>query len=462
MSARVFSRSVRIERPADEVFAWHERPGTFARLAPPWEQIKLVGAHPGIRAGARVTVRSKILGFTSEWVVEHCDYVAGRQFRDVMRKGPFARWEHLHRIEPEGENACTLTDQITFELPLGALGRGLAGAWVQRKLARMFAYRHAVTKADVEAASRYALEPRRRVLVSGASGLVARALIPFLESQGHEVLRLVRRRPQCAAEIFWQPEAGELDVVSAGRVDAVIHLAGENVAGGRWTLARKAAIMGSRVEGTRTLVEALQRLERRPEVFISASATGYYGFESEPPERMTEESPRGRGFLAEVCAAWESEAHRAAVSATRVAIMRFGVVLTPAGGALGKLLPLFRLGLGGALGSGSQGMSWISADDGVRAIYHVLMTRSCVGAFNVVAPMPVTNREFTAVLAKVLRRPAALAVPGGFMRLVLGGMAQEALLGGVQAVPVRLLAAGYHFQHEMLEPALRHELGAEM
>lgn len=301
----------------------------------------------------------------------------------------------------------------------------------------------------------------RRIVVSGASGLVGRALVPLLEASGNEVVRLVRRPVHGEREIFWDPAAGLLEPAALAGTTAVIHLAGENVAAGRWTAVRKAAIRESRVAGTRLLVETFRRMERPPEIFISASATGFYG-RSEDDEPAGERSPQGTGFLAEVCGAWEEEARAAEALGSRVAILRFGVVLAAEGGALGRMLPVFRLGLGGRLGSGQQGMSWITREDAARAVRHVLITRHATGVFNVTAPAPVTNAEFAQTLGRVLGRPAILPVPGVALRVLFGDMADEALLSGAQAVPERLRAVGFVFRQPKLEPALRQLLGKEL
>jgi uncharacterized protein len=459
MNDETFSRSTRIERPAAAVFAWHERPGAFERLCPPWENTQLIGAHGGIRDGSRIRVRAKFGPGWTNWCLEHRDYIEGRQFRDVQLSGPFARWEHLHEITPDGPMASVLTDTISYRLPGGGIGRALAGALVRRKLARIFAWRHAVTREDLERTTRYGEVRRERILVTGASGLIGRSLVPFLQTQGHEVAVLVRRAPSSAAEIFWNPANGELDASKLEGVDAIVHLAGENVAGGRWTEARRERILRSRVDGTRTLVTALAKLGRKPAVFISAAALGFYGERGD--DELTEQSHIGHGFLPEVCLAWETHAEGAARLGVRTALMRFGIVLSPAGGALAKMLPVFRAGLGGRLGSGCQWMSWISIDDAVAAVYHAMMDVRCTGAFNVVAPAPVRNADFARTLGRVLRRPSVLAVPLPVLKLGFGRMAEETVLMSTRAVPAKLRAMDYDFRHPDLEVALRHVLGCD-
>ncbi len=461
MSVSTFTRSVRIERPAAEVFAWHERPGAFQRLAPPWQKLQLISQAGGIRDGATVSLRTKLGPVWVRWDVEHRDYIEGVQFRDVQRRGPFAQWEHLHRVEPiEGGRACVLTDAITYRLPFGVLGRIGGGAFARGELERLFNYRHALTKADLESTTRYLSVRPMVFLIAGASGLVGRQLTAFLQTQGHTVRRLVRRAPAGADEVFWDPAAGTLDAYALRGVDGVINLSGVGVADARWSVERKAAILSSRVDSTRTLVRAMGevRSERlRPFVFISASATGVYGDRGD--EILTEDAPAGDGFLADVCKAWEREAVMAEVLGVRVVKLRTGVVLTPAGGALAKLLPVFNAGLGGRLGSGAMWMSWISLDDLIGAIYHAVLDVRCAGAVNLVAPQPVTNAEFTRTLGRVLRRPAILPVPTLALKTVFGEMAQETLLASARVVPARLQAAGYVFRHENLSAALHAGLG---
>lgn len=461
MSIETFARSVRIERPAAEVFAWHERPGAFERLAPPWRKLTVLGREGGIRDGARVSLQTKIGPAWVRWDVEHRDYAEGVRFRDVQLRGPFAQWEHLHRMEPVDDGrACVLTDEIRYRLPFGAVGRFAGSAFVRSELERVFNFRHAVTKADVELLNRHISVRPMQFLIAGASGLVGRALTVFLRTQGHEVVRLVRRPTTAADEMFWNPARGELDPHALRGVDVIVNLAGEGIAEGRWTPARKEAILRSRVDATRTLVNALGGVKserQRPFLFVSASATGFYG--SRGDEILDEDSSGGRGFLADVCAQWEAEAVRAEELGVRVARLRTGVVLTPSGGALAKLLPVFLAGLGGRIGDGRMWMSWISPDDLVGAIYHTVLDRRCDGAVNAVAPKPVTGAQFAASLGKALRRPAVLPAPATAMRFAFGEMADETLLASARAEPGKLAGAGYVFRHRTIDAALHAMLG---
>jgi uncharacterized protein len=291
------------------------------------------------------------------------------------------------------------------------------------------------------------------VVISGASGLIGTALVDALRAAGHRPVKLVRRAASGADEITWDPAGGVLDASSLEGIDAVVHLAGAGIGDKRWTDEYKAAIRDSRVQGTGLLARTLAGLSRKPGVFASGSAIGYYG-ESETAT-FTEASPAGSGFLAEVCVAWEEAAAPAVEAGIRTAFLRTGIVLSPKGGALKKQLPLFKLGAGGKFGSGRQWQSWISIDDEVGAILHVLGT-DVSGPVNLTAPVPVTNAEFTKTLGSVLGRPAFLPVPSFAPKLLLGGeLVDNLLLSGQKVLPTVLEAGGYTFRHRTLDVALR-------
>jgi uncharacterized protein len=293
------------------------------------------------------------------------------------------------------------------------------------------------------------------VLVTGAGGLIGSALVPALTTGGHSVRKLTRSTPSGADEYRWDPAAGHIEPPALAGLDAVVHLAGERVAG-RWTADKKERILRSRVDGTRTVSEALASLANPPRVLVCASGINYYAQRGD--EVLTEESPGGDSFLAEVVREWEAASRPAEEAGIRVVRLRLGIVLSPAGGALRTMLRPFRLGVGGRLGSGRQWTSWISIDDVVGAIHHALVTEELTGAANTVAPNPVTNADFAKTLGRVLRRPALFAVPSPALRLVLGEFSQEAL-GSVRATPKRLRETGYQFRLPDLEQALRHVLG---
>jgi len=296
-----------------------------------------------------------------------------------------------------------------------------------------------------------------RVAVSGSVGLIGAEVVSALSAAGSEVVRLVRRDPAPGERaVRWDPHKGIADPAGLSGLDAVVHLAGENIAAGRWNAARKAAIRESRVEGTRLLCDAIAALPEPPKTMVCASAIGYYGDRGD--ELLTEESPAGTGFLPDVCREWEAATAPAAKKGIRVVTLRFGVVLTPKGGALSRMLPPFRMGIGGVLGSGKQYVSWIAIDDLSGIVLHVLSNGDLRGPVNAVAPRPVTNREFTETLGRMLSRPTPFPVPAFALRLAVGEMADALLLASARVVPRRLEETGYRFRFPELSGALRHLL----
>jgi uncharacterized protein len=294
------------------------------------------------------------------------------------------------------------------------------------------------------------------VLISGATGLIGAELTAALEAGGHRTTRLTRS-PRGPGDVRWDPMAGEIDASRLGGHDAVVHLAGESIAEGRWNAAKKRRIMESREKGTRLLAETLAGLPEKPGVMVSVSAVGYYGDRGD--EVLTEESSPGADFLAEVCKVWEAAADRAREAGIRVVHPRLGIVLSPEGGALGRTLPIFKLGGGGRIGSGRQWWSWVALDDVVGAIVHALENDAVAGPLNVGAPNPLTNAQYTRVLGRVLNRPTVFPLPAAAARLALGEVADALLLASQRMEPAKLAATGYEFRYPELEGALRHLLG---
>ncbi len=443
---------------AAALFDWHEQPGAFERLTPDWQRTRVLSRTGGITNGSRVEVEVPVLGglVHQRMLMEHRDYIHGSQFVDAQVEGPFTRWQHTHLMEPAADGTSMLVDRIDYALPLGALGQFGGGWFVQRQLEQLFAFRHARTRADLQQHMAFATQPRRTVAITGGTGMIGTALTWLLRTGGHTVRWITRRPDGQRGDIGWNPDAGTLDPRALAGVDAVVHLAGANV-GERWTPPHRAEILNSRVAGTRTLVTAMRAMVKPPEVLVSGSAVGYYG---DTGSIVIDESvSNGEGFLADVCVAWEAEAAKAELSGIRVATARTGVVLSPSGGALAKMLPAFQCGVGGPLGSGTQWMSWISLDDEVGALHHLLMDRGARGAFNLTGPAPVVNADFARALGDVLHRPAVLPVPGFALKALFGEMAQSTILDGQRVVPTWLLSAGFRFQHPTLESALRFELG---
>lgn len=296
------------------------------------------------------------------------------------------------------------------------------------------------------------------ILISGSTGMIGTALIEALKKQNHRVTRLVRSpRQSSEPTVQWNPASGTLNAKDVEGFDAVVHLAGESIAASRWTEAQKARIRDSRVQGTALLSATLAKLAKPPKALVCASAIGYYGNRGD--EILREDSQIGTGFLAEVCQQWEDAADPAKQKGIRVVHLRIGVVMSPKGGALAKMLLPFKMGAGGIVGNGKQYWSWVSLDDVIGAFLYALQNENLSGAVNAVAPRAVTNAEFTKTLGKVLSRPTIFPLPGFAARLVLGEMADDLLLSSARIEPARLLASGYQFKHPDLEGALRELLG---
>lgn len=449
-----FERRLRVPVSQAVLCSWHLRNGAFERLCPPWQRIRTLFADPVEEGGLRV-FQLKRAGLWLRWEAEHRDVLPPQGFTDIQRAGPFRRWKHVHRFEQVDQATSELVDHIEYELPFGALGRALGGPRARHDLERVFGYRHRTTAADLLQHA-HAGQARWRVAVSGASGLIGGQLVAFLRGGGHQVLRLVRDRDQPAEdEIRWSVGQGVRDLDRLEGLDAIVHLAGVSV-GQRWNETTRHEIRDSRVLGTRAIVEAIAATRDKPKALLTASAIGYYG--DTGADIVDEDASLGQGFLADVCDEWETEAQRAEEHC-RTARLRIGVVMDPRGGALAKLLPLFKAGLGGRIGRGNQLVSWVGLDDVLGAFHAALQHEALAGAINVTSPHPVTQAELAKTLGHVLSRPTVATTPDSAVALMFGDMGRETVLGSVGARPARLLAQGYDFRAPTLEQALRHCLG---
>ncbi|WP_067798286.1 TIGR01777 family oxidoreductase [Nocardia beijingensis] len=437
-----------IDLPRSEVFAWHARPGALTRLAPPWQPVSPRAEADSLCDGQAV------LGLPGglRWVARHDsrEYDPPRRFVDAVTVDGIGSlpagllpWRHTHDFEVVDETRTRVMDRVDAPVPAAVLRP-------------MFAYRHRQLAGDLAAHARAAGEGfvHKTIAVTGASGTVGSALVAFLSTGGHRVLRLVRHQPRAADERQWDTADPAPDLFDG--VDAVVHLAGASIAG-RFTEGHKRAIADSRIGPTRGLA-AVAAAAGVP-VFVSASAIGYYGADR-GDEALTEQSARGGGFLADVVDGWEAATEPAAEAGMRVVRVRTGIVQSPRGGTLRLLRPLFAAGLGGRIGSGRQWLSWIGIDDLIDVYHRALWDTGLSGAVNAVAPQPVRNAEYTQVLAAVLRRPALFPVPGFGPALLLGREGNREVASACQrVVPARLTEAGHRFRTPALEPALRHLLG---
>ena len=453
-SDRIFRAESQFPVSAQTLAEWHFRSGALDRLLPPWQDVRVVQDAGPMKVGAETVLSVPIGPIRRLWRARIEEAIPGERFVDVQLSGPFGAWRHEHSFETVAGSSVSssrLIDEIHYRMPLaplGDLGAGLA----TRDLDRLFRWRHWRTEMDLRRHLELDPSSSRCVVVTGSSGLVGRQLVAFLQTGGHEVRTLVRREPDRErGEFRWNPEAGSIDASVFEGADAVVHLAGAGIADQRWTDDRMRLIRDSRTRSTRLLAETLAELESGPSVLVSASAVGYYGNREETVE---DASPPGEGWLSEISVDWEKAADPARDAGIRVVHPRIGIVLTPKGGALRKMLPVFRFGGGGRVGSGRQGMSWIGMDDLLGALLRGIVDDGMEGAFNACAPNPVSQMEFARALAGVLHRPAVMPLPSFLARAVFGRMAEPLLLEGVRAMPTTLLDLGFRFETPTLEGCL--------
>ncbi len=452
-----FEHETRTDSPRSEVFDWFEHKGSFRRLMPPWEVAEEVRADDTLENGAQRVFRFPMGPIKMTWVAEHLGYQPPEKFEDVMRKGPFSSWHHVHRfIEKDG--ATIVHDEVDYRLPMGILGRIFGSRNVKNRLTRMFRARELRLIRDLQRHSDFRHLPRKKILLAGASGLIGRQLAAFLDTGGHEIWRLVRRPiRENANEIQWNPEKGELDSALVEGFDIVIHLGGAGIGDRRWTKSRKELIKKSREESTGLLAQTLASLTRKPEVFLIASAIGWYGNRGD--EILTEKSSVGKGFLPETCVTWESSAEPAREAGIRTIHARTGIVLDACGGALAKMLLPAKMGAGGPIGFGKQWFSWISMDDEVYALHHLVMSSETEGVYNLTSPEPLRQKAFAKALGRVLRRPAFMPTPPLAIWFLYGRMGVSLTTESQRVMPERLTDSGYRFEHSKAEDALRDALG---
>ena len=439
-----------VDHPLDEVWAWHTRPGAMRRLVPPWQPMRIVKETESLANG------QAILGLPGglRWIAQHdpAGYDPPHQFLDVLSSDGLMTlpprvigwWRHTHRFADAGAGRTRMLDEVDTTVPGAALRS-------------TFAYRHRQVAEDLASHRDAALAGAGSLVVAmtGASGLVGTALAAFLSTGGHRVIRLVRRDPAGPDERRWDPLNPAADLLDG--VDAVVHLAGESIAG-RFTAAHRRAIRDSRIGPTRGLAEVAAGTAGL-RAFVSASAIGYYGYDR-GDEVLEEKSSRGDGFLADLVADWEAATAPAGDSGARVVAVRTGIVQAADGGTLKLLRPLFAAGLGGRLGSGKQWLSWIGIDDLLDVYYRALYDSRLSGPVNAVAPNPVRNTEYTAALATTLHRPAWVPVPSFGPRLLLGKQgATELAEANQRVVPAALTALGHRFRQAGINDALAHQLG---
>jgi hypothetical protein len=450
----------------DTTFAWFEHEGSFRRLMPPWEVAQEVRADDSLEVGSQRVFKFPAPGapfINLTWVAEHTGYDKPNYFADTMVKGPFWKWDHDHYLKEEN-GVTTVVDDVTYSVPFGPLGmlvdKVLGGSLVTGRISSMFKAREFRLKRDLDNHAKFLDMPRKKILVVGSSGLIGTQLVAFLDTGNHEVWRLVRRVADSNKnEISWNPDKGEINAKELEGFDVIIHLGGVGIGDKRWSKKRKAAIRDSRVNSTELLSKTLASLEDKPDLFMMASAIGYYGNRGD--EELDESSTSGEDgyFLTDVCKAWENSANPAKDAGIRTVHMRTGIVISAVGGALGKMLLPAKMGGGGPIGSGKQWMSWISMDDQIYSMYHLMMSDGVSGEYNLTAPNPVRQKQFAKDLGRVLRRPAFAPLPGFMMKIMFGEMGARLTLDSQRVLPKNLQDSGYEFIHTDLQSALSDSLG---
>lgn len=467
----VFEYVSRYPASRERVFAWHRRPGAFVRLTPPGMATVLRGPSDGVEVGSETLLRishplAQALGpnvgrrgrsgpLGVDWLVRHVELTDGERFADEQVRGPFSRWRHEHHFADGPGGSTVITDRVEWALP-GP--ESITTPLVEMILAGLFGFRERQLRGDLAAQSVMGSRAGT-VLVAGSSGLVGTQLCAYLSVSGHRVVRLVRKatgtKPNPDA-VRWDPSSGRLPRGALDGVDAVVNLAGHTI-GGRFTQRNKRLILASRVDATTTLAKALAA-DPGERVLVQASAIGIYGARR-PGEILTEDSRPGTGFLADVVRAWEAAATPASDAGVRTAYLRTGIVLSEAGGALSRQLPLFAVGLGGRLTDADAWLSWIGLDDLVRGYGHAVASDELEGPVNACAPRPVTHQEFAETLGHVMHRPSWLPTPSVGPTLLLGREGYDQLVHTDQRVSARLLTdSGFRFGHGNLGDALHHAL----
>ncbi len=445
--------------PRSDVFAWHMRPGALERLVPPFFPCRVAGREGGMQDGGTVRISVGKPPAAISWTVQHTEFEEGRLFVDEQVSGPFRSFVHRHEFKDDGPNATILRDDVSWRAAGGRVAGQLTREGVSRQFRRLFRFRAERLRHDLWRHASYGGR-RLTVAITGASGLVGSALDLFLRTGGHTVLPLVRRKPNRElGEVYWDPVEGRIESDRLEGIDALVHLAGESIASGRWTPRRKKAIRESRVHATQLVAKTVNELDAPPEVVVCASAIGYYG--NRGSEILDERSLPGKGFLADLCRDWEREATAAGYCGARVVTLRVGMALSGAGGALGAMLIPFGLGVGGRLGSGRQYVSWIDHDDLVALIHHAIVTPSLRGPVNATAPYPVPNAEFASALGRALKRPSLLPMPSIAVKALLGEMGEALLLDGARVKPAQALKSKFEFAKPGLEESLAFQLGRD-
>ena len=460
-----FSSTLKLDVPVEKLFSWHENLGAYERLTPPFDPVTIRERSGGIDGGK---VHIKLPFVPLIWVAKHHSYKKNIQFMEDQSSGPFVgplpfwngAWRHKHLFKKIDDKSSVLTDEIYYDFPMDPFGSIFGSRYTKRRLEQMFAYRRNITENDLEAQSKYTGNSLD-IVITGGSGLIGTELTPYLTTAGHKVKKMVRKRPR-KDELCWNIDYRQISNLEGK--DAIIHLAGENIGSlVRWSSRKRKEILDSRVKGTELLAKKIASLNNPPKVLVCASAMGYYG--SYDDSVLTEQSRNGNDFFSKVVKKWEAAAQPAIDAGIRVVFLRFGIVMSPKGGALQRILLPSRFGSNPSIGGGKQWWSWLTIDDAIGSIYHAIITEKLEGAVNVASPLPVQQKEFASIIGNIMwgsnlgKITNLIPLPAFAVRGIMGEMGDVLLLSSNRIDSTKLIESGYKFRFEKLEDGLRHLLG---
>ena len=458
----IFAHTAKFSADKKQIWDWYNSDGAFRRIMPEWEGIKPINAGRLVD-GEETIFKVKLGPFRQKWIARHHSVVSGESFADRMIKGPFGAWNHTHTFETDSNGTTSVIDNVEYKLPLHFFTGWSAGFTVLPRMKQMFEFRSVRVANDLKQIQLTKELPRQKILVSGSTGMIGLQLCAFLEAAGHDVHRLLRPSTKLPTDVdsskivVWDDITGKITQGDLNGFDTVIHLAGAGIGDKRWSKKRLKLIRDSRIIPTQNLAKLLAELDHPPTKMLCSSAIGYYG--NRGTEVLDESSSSGNDMLAELCRDWENSSNAAKDAGINVVHLRTGIVMSPLGGALAKLLLPAKMGAGGPVGGGKQMQSWISLDDEIYAIHHLMMRADSEGAYNLTAPTPVAQKQFAKTLGRVLRRPAFAPLPGFVIKLLFGKMGQKLVLEGQDVRPNRLLESGFEFTYPELESCLRSCLG---
>lgn len=463
----VFVKQSKIDSPVEDVFSYHLHSGSLTRLIPPWSIFRVLQESDQLKNESLAILQLKIGPIKIKWISQHQGYIENVQFQDEMKHGPFQKWLHTHSFWPDPDGKCLMQDRIQYSIFPILNNFAFVNKRLQNYLNRFFEYRHELLKNDFKLSRQISQYKNKKVLVSGSSGLIGSALIPLLKTVGnHDVIRMIRPTSLSfpltgsvlnnSDKITWDPSVESIDLRSMEGFDTIIHLGGSNILG-RWTKSRKQVIRKSRLQSTKLICESILRLQKPPSTFICASAIGYYGNRGE--EILTEDSVAGSGYLADLCEDWEDLSKPLISEGIRVIHLRFGLVLTPQGGLLSKLVipSLLRTAL--KIKDENPFLSWISIEDAIRIILFAMSHNKIAGPINVVSPKPVRMVEFVKAVSTVFKVKFTLALNKNLVKLAIGEALNEVILSSSFVLPKKISSFGYLYVNSDLEQCLHSLLG---